>query len=56
MIKNRRWIKRDLPMQNFFLIAVSFAFIGYIFSEEEEARAIKKLAPVKSHERDQRSI
>jgi hypothetical protein len=56
MIKNRRWIKRDLPLQNFFLIAISFAIIGYIFSEEEETRVTKKLEQAKSHERDQRSI
>lgn len=44
-------------MQNFFLIAFSFAIIGIIFSEEEEERLKKKkLAPSVPLERDQRSI
>jgi hypothetical protein len=56
MIKNRRLIKRDFPMQNFLLIACSFAVIGYIFSEEEEDRIQNKLDKTKAQERDQRSI
>ena len=38
MVKNRRWIKRDFPLQNFFLVATSFAIIAYIYSSEEDLR------------------
>jgi hypothetical protein len=43
MIKNRRWIKRDLPMQDFMLVALSFGVIAYIYSEEQDVRHANKL-------------
>jgi len=38
MIKNRRWIKKDLPGQNFMMVALAFGIIAYIYSEEEDVR------------------
>ena len=42
MLKNRHWVKRDLPFQNYFLISISFGVIAYIYSEEEDWRTTKK--------------
>lgn len=34
LLKNRKLIKNDIPFQNSFLIAISFAIIAYKYSEE----------------------
>jgi hypothetical protein len=34
LLKNRKLVRKDLPYQNGFLIAISFAIIAYKYSEE----------------------